>query len=105
MNGRRKSDRSIVPEKPANKAGGAPPAADVQRHPVLRVKTTPSVTNDSWGIPSVWGVSKRVDVECGVERAETCAASARTKMKVLSECTVSPEPTRCDFTGLSAGTC
>ena len=28
MNGRRKSDRPIVPEKPANKAGGAPLAAE-----------------------------------------------------------------------------
>ncbi len=29
----------------------------VQRHPVFRVKTTPSVPNDAGGIPGVWGVT------------------------------------------------
>lgn len=29
----------------------------VQRHPVFRVKTTPSVPHDTGGIPSVWGVA------------------------------------------------
>jgi len=32
-------------------------ATCVQRHPVFRIKTTPSVPSDSWGIPRVGGIA------------------------------------------------